>query len=137
MCGQFTFLSQLVPPIFPQDQWYDVRGPDFIIQRAESGLGIEAECVQRLPRKPRHVAPAVKPSTMGLVHRAMRQNPASFMLLEGGVIEVSDFLDACDDAEQEHAASVAPNTSCTGIVRVADSQEQVGIVSGGAVCVDS
>lgn len=101
-----------------QDQFYDVRGPTFVIQRVES----EASAVKK-PRKRGLVVPSMasggRSDTMGLIHKVVRNYPGSItQLLEGATIDLSDYLEPCSDDEEGSACTIQANTTCTGIVRM-------------------
>lgn len=127
-----------------QDRFYDIRGPEFVIRRAETEVHGSANKVAR--KKGTLVVPGSagdaaggqqKETALDLIHKVVRNHPGSVTLqLEGATIDISDYLEpwADEDEEEESAAqgegrAIVANNTCTGIVRVeqeasADEEEE-------------
>lgn len=107
-----------------QDQFYDVRGDSFVIHRAEFAVPGSAQ----KPRRSSAKALTRREDPMSLVHKVLWNHPGSIMLLEGEVVDVSDYLDEADDLEDlpvEPEPVIQPNHTCTGIVMVPQEKSTV------------
>ncbi len=115
-----------------QDKFYDVRGPSFVIQRAESGEDGGGARRRRRSKARKLVRQQEAGGAAGsggssralrLINRVVQHHPGSIMLLEGGVVDVSEWMEPCgDDAPQPQPPPA--NTTCTGIVRVEQPEEE-------------
>ncbi len=81
-------------PLFAlQDQFYDIRGPSFVIARNEAS----GTALRKMRSRDRAIVPAKESaadSSLGLIHQASRTYPwASTLLLEGSTVDISQFLE--------------------------------------------
>ncbi|KXZ54758.1 hypothetical protein GPECTOR_4g828 [Gonium pectorale] len=124
-----------------QDQYYNVRGPAFIIPRVEEreieqpGAVHRAKFVRNKRLPARQARPAPGPSSLSLIQQAMVQNPAGLMLVSDGPlvdVQVEEGGAAPGTAGADVGSPVTPAvagadtfqpTTCTGIVRVPSSSD--------------